>query len=217
MLSKLSKREKRLLYLLLCLAVAAGWICLLILPAFSRNIAMNNDVTTVLQKQQDMKNKQEKLEENQNKAQLLGEQAEELYQNQFTQDVNVENIDRFVTAVARNAGITPQSLSIGSPEIVTIKNYEELQAAVTVALPSAEGSEEKSSEADQSTGEKEYLLYRIIVAGNSTYDEFTRLADAYQNCKQLLVTNLAFVDGGNGTGAFTVQLGVYTLPARGVE
>lgn len=38
MASKLNRREKTLLYLLLCLAITAGTVCLLILPAVSRNI-----------------------------------------------------------------------------------------------------------------------------------------------------------------------------------
>ncbi len=42
MASKLNRREKTLLYLLLCLAITAGTVCLLILPAVSRNAEMRD-------------------------------------------------------------------------------------------------------------------------------------------------------------------------------
>ena len=62
MASKLNRREKTLLYLLLCLAITAGTVCLLILPAVSRNAEMRDALDAAETQKMEMEIRRNTLE-----------------------------------------------------------------------------------------------------------------------------------------------------------
>lgn len=112
MASKLSRREKGLLYLLLCIAITAGCVCLLILPAMSRNAALKDSLDTAEMQKMEMEIKKNTLEKHLARIEELNRTSDELYGSLFTEGMPSELYDAYLTGIALELGVTPTSLTI---------------------------------------------------------------------------------------------------------
>ena len=186
MTSKLTKREKVLLYLLLCLAILAGTVCLLVLPAVTR--------------------KQAALPKNQERLSSLEAEGDALYDQMFTAGDMPETLDLFVTGIALQAGVAPESLVIGSREYTPIQNY----AGDTASQDAS--SQTASSAASGSEDTPHIMLANIQISGSCDAAAYIRMTDAFASKKQLVIAESSFSEGGDGTPSqFHMTLEIYLL------
>ena len=205
MTSKLTKREKVLLYLLLCLAILAGTVCLLVLPAITRNSTMRNDLDAVVMEKQQAELKQAALSKNQERLASLEAEGESLYDQMFTDGDMPETLDLFVTGIALQAGVAPESLVIGSREYTPIQNY----AGDTA---SEDASSSASSAVSNSADEPHIMLANIQISGSCDAAAFIRMTDAFASKKQLIIAESSFSEGGEGSPSqFHMTLEIYLL------
>ena len=198
MFSKLTGREKKLLYVLLCLSILAGGLCLLIFPSIASNAEAGDSLNEIYTQQEQMKAAVNGLEKNQSLASELEETASGLYGELFTTKATPEELDSFVTSIAHGAGVSPTTLVISNVEEKQAKAYRDSTEAPQE--PGAEGTS--------------YTVAELTVSGSCGYDTFVKLVDAYQNHKQLLISNASFQRGQEGE-SFTIVLNAYLLPPRG--
>lgn len=112
MASKLNRREKTLLYLLLCLAITAGTVCLLILPAVSRNAEMRDTLDAAETQKMEMEIRRNTLEKTLARIEELEKEGDALYEGLFVEGIPSELYDAYLTSLALDLGITPTSLVI---------------------------------------------------------------------------------------------------------
>ena len=199
MASKLNRREKTLLYLLLCLAITAGTVCLLILPAVSRNAEMRD-----AGRGRNAKDGDGNPAEHPGKRPLPGsrswkKEGDALYEGLFVEGIPSELYDAYLTSLALDLGITPTSLVINP---------------VSAKTPAAYLPEEASPSA---SSDAKMAVRTFQIGGTASYDLFAALAAAYDAQPQLHISSAAFSRGrGQAPDEFVISLDVYAGIPPGV-
>ena len=161
MASKLNRREKTLLYLLLCLAITAGTVCLLILPAVSRNAEMRDALDAAETQKMEMEIRRNTLEKTLARIEELEKEGDALYEGLFVEGIPSELYDAYLTSLALDLGITPTSLVINP---------------VSAKTPAAYLPEEASPSA---SSDAKMAVRTFQIGGTASYDLFAALAAAY--------------------------------------
>ncbi len=164
MATKLSKREKVLLYVFLCLALTSALLFLLILPAAGRNLALSASRENMHFQLEEMKARMGQLEEKENRAAALKKETEALYADFFPSTVLPEELDALVTKTALEVGVAPQNL--------------------TMEMPGAAPAEE--------TGSGGGIVYPIVINGECGYGVFVNLADAFARQPKLVLKAMTY-------------------------
>ena len=97
MSGKLSKREKSLLYLLLCLSIVAGMVALLILPALNRNLEAQDTLSQLQTQQMEMQIQKDRLPGALETLDALDVRCSRLYATFFTARSTSEALDLYIT------------------------------------------------------------------------------------------------------------------------
>ena len=200
MASKLSKREKGLLYLLLCIAITAGCVCLLILPAMSRNAALKDSLDTAEMQKMEMEIKKNTLEKHLARIEELNRTSDELYGSLFTEGMPSERYDAYLTGIALELGVTPTSLTIHAA------SAEKPEIYAPAGTSSAAGGEEDA----EGTAVRTFQI-----GGSASYDAFAALVAAYDVQPQLHVSDAAYsYGGGDRPDEFMITLQIFMLESR---
>ena len=204
---KLTKREKMLLYLLFCLVIITGILFFFILPAMSRNVELSGQIDGIEIQLQEMQIMKDGLSDSLSSAADLEEKTNALYENLFTNDITDEALDVFVTQIALDAGISPQNLTINTPEFRGVGTY----------MGSTDTTDDTAAEQEDS--QVGSLVFNLLVNGECSYSSFVKLVDAYQSKPQLLIGAATFLQGSTAesAGTFSISLDVYTLPPHGTS
>lgn len=197
MASKLNRREKTLLYLLLCLAITAGTVCLLILPAVSRNAEMRDALDAAETQKMEMEIRRNTLERTLARIEELEKEGDALYEGLFVEGIPSELYDAYLTSLALDLGITPTSLVINP---------------VSAKTPAAYLPEEASPSA---SSDAKMAVRTFQIGGTASYDLFAALVAAYDAQPQLHISSAAFSRGrGQAPDEFVISLDVYMLEFR---
>ena len=197
MASKLNRREKTLLYLLLCLAITAGTVCLLILPAVSRNAEMRDALDAAETQKMEMEIRRNTLEKTLARIEELEKEGDALYEGLFVEGIPSELYDAYLTSLALDLGITPTSLVINP---------------VSAKTPAAYLPEEASPSA---SSDAKMAVRTFQIGGTASYDLFAALAAAYDAQPQLHISSASFSRGrGQAPDEFVISLDVYMLESR---
>lgn len=188
-MNRLSKREKRLIYLLLCLVITAGTFCLLVLPASSARSAAVEELETAKMEYREMQIKLDAGKELNSRRDSLKQQYDELYASLFHAADTEEAMEFYVTDIALSVGVTPDSLSIRTAERAAAQQFG---AAV----------QEKSA-TDEQMG---ILSITMDLSGRCTPAQFIALMNAYDSTSKLLVSTASFDEGTDGNGSFVLSV-----------
>lgn len=200
MAGKLTKREKTLLYLLLCLVITAGSICLLVLPALSRNSVLEDDLDNIRMQKQQMEIKRASLQKTLDHIAALEKEKSELYEDMFLTTDMTETLDAYVTLVAMSAGVRPSTLGIGAVEETIVQDYSPVEPAAG------------SASAKDEEGATKVMVAKLQITGTCTADDFERLADAFAAQKQLVISSASYEQSNNSdAGEFYLLLDIYLL------
>ena len=202
LMNKLTKREKVMLYILLCLVIVAGLVSLLILPAISRNASQKSGLDTLALEQQQLEIRRAALQNNLERIQQLESKADELYESLYDTRTMSEVLDLYITGVAVEAGVIPQNLSIGST----------LQKNIQFYMGDLATEETASSSGDV----LKLPVASVLISGSCSEAAFMRMTDAYARLSEILISNASFVKGSDEGQAdtFPISLEIYLIAAR---
>ncbi len=201
---KLTKREKMLLYLLFCLVIITGILFFFVLPAVSRNVELSGQIDGTEIQLKEMQIMKDGLSDSLSSVADLEEKTNALYENLFTNDITDEALDVFVTQIALDAGVSPQNLTINTPEFRGVSTYMDTT---------------DDTAAEQEDSQVGSIVFNLLVNGECSYNSFVKLVDAYQSKPQLLIGAATFLQGSTAesAGTFSISLDVYTLPPHGTS
>lgn len=203
-MNKLTKREKVLLYLLLCLVIVVGSVYLLIMPASERYSALQDEVDTL-----EMQQKQVDLKKNQIPALLervedLQVKCDALYENAFDITAAPEELDGYISIVTSYLGVTPDNLIIGTTEYKEPQKFAPLQ---------------KEDEAqDSKNDEEEGLPVAVMqISGSSALENFQAMLDGFSHDPSAHLTGASYNSNTDGSNSFLISLEFYLLPVMGAS
>ena len=203
---RLTKREKALIYLLLCLGIFVGGLCLAILPTLTARTDAEESLEALKMQKMEMQIKRDSLPRNQERLKDLQAEYDALYANLLPNTVTSEMLDILVTQTAIGCGISPQSLSI-------LGGGEAQISPFTGDASSGQAAAASEEQADI-TG-----LQRISITinGNCGYAAYVKLLDAFAAQGQLVIDNTSYSvnEETPEEGGFTLSLTFYLVPPRG--
>lgn len=197
---KLSRREKTLLYILFCLILIAGGIYFLVLPALSRTVEANSEAEALKTQMQQMQIINDSYESKLDSYNDLTKSTNAIYADYFLNTATDEELDSFITKIALSTGVSPQNLTINTPEFSPITPY---------------GAASEEEETEENT-KKQFgsLVTNLTVSGECSYTDFIKLIAAFESKSQLHIASASFQDGteAQSSPTFSIGLDVYTLP-----
>jgi hypothetical protein len=168
-LAQLSKRERKLLYFLLCFLIVFGAWYLLISPMLDKNTELNLEYQNTLLENS---NKLIELEQHKNAPELLKEQKKIFNKliKKYREVLTDEETEKLITTVILNNNMKPESLSLGELENVTIEDTEETSTQ----------SEDSTQTNEVTTSYLKQITVAVNVSGSTTQivntiEEFNQL------------------------------------------
>lgn len=210
MLSKLTRREKFLLYFLLCLIIVVGTVCLLILPTLTTNSELEQQLDEKQLQLQELQMKKATLSRTLERVEELDGSITKLYENLLTDSATSEQLDLFVTLAATGVGISPEVLSISGLGDMEVYSY---MADQPISTDTASAGE---TNPDSTQAENAILVpaATVQITGTCPYASYVRLMDVFTAKPQLLIESSSYSSGENGEGSFQLSLRFYLLPER---
>lgn len=123
-MNSLTKREKTLIYILICMIVFIGGLLLLVLPSFENYAsakAANVEAQTQLQLTKASMPDYSNLDENEKK---LKKELDEI-KKYFYNEMDKEDLDQIITQIAVEHNLTPVNLSMSEITEESVMNYED--------------------------------------------------------------------------------------------
>lgn len=201
-MNKLTKREKVLLYLLLCIVIVVGSVYLLILPASERYSALQDEVDTLEMQQKQVDNKKGQLSALLERVEDLQVKCDALYENAFDITAAPEELDGYISIVTSYLGVTPDNLIIGTTE------YKEPQKFGL--LP--EEDEAQGAENDEEEGLPVAVMQ---ISGSCGLENFQAMLDGFSHDPSAHLTGASYNSNTDGSNSFLISLEFYLLPVMG--
>lgn len=209
-MATLTKREKLLLYILLCIVIVVGGFYFLVSPALNRQLeareALNLKQTEQLQAEQAIATivrSKEALDKVQNEIKVL--------EGKYLSEADNEQIDTLITNLCIAHGLTPTQLSMTDRQALALPKYGE-SAEETAAAQGTEGSTQQSP----------VQVMSITIATKGNLSALTSLADAIKDIPYLQINAASASEPSGSTykdGALdiTVDFEVYLYEAGETE
>lgn len=199
----LSKREKVLLYILLCLALfVVGWY-LLVEPMMKSNKALNAEYLT-LQTQYDTNKRTMDAYGDLDAANEQVNSDITVNKGNFHESVTTEQVDKLFTTLVQKHGLVPVSLSL-----------EEAKGEKLTAYTKEQEKTETTTEATTETKEDTEAIVKVMVVKQvfSTNKLATNTSDYIEAIKKMAgvhVTSLSYSSEQGGTN-ITMEYKIYML------
>ena len=173
----LTKREKFMLYVLLCIIIFAGGVFWMLMPALEKHNSLKADYDTA---QLELQSAKASIIDYGDLDKKLKETSEELknIKNKFYEDMKKEDVDNLITSMTIEHGLTPVSLSIADADEEPIMSYTEYEL-----------QQKKSTNAKSNTQIKVYNV-NLSVSG-AIADVQTLIADV-RTTKSLKVSGVTY-------------------------
>ena len=201
-MNKLTKREKILLYLLLCLVIVVGSVYLLILPASERYSALQDEVDTLEMQQKQVDLKKGQLPALLERVEDLQVKCEALYENAFDITTAPEELDLYISILVSYLGVTPDNLIIGTTEYKDPQQFAPLQ--------------EDDEAQDPKTDEEEGLpVAAMQISGSCGLENFQAMLDGFSHDPSAHLAGASYNSNTDGSTSFVISLEFYLLPVMG--
>ena len=201
-MKKLTKREKVLLYLLLCLVIVVGSVYLLILPASERYSALQDEVDTLEMQQKQVDNKKSQIAALLERIEDLQVKCEALYENAFDITTAPEELDLYISTVASYLGVTPDNLIIGTTEYKDPEKFAPLR-------------EDDAAEDPENAEEDGLPVAAMQISGSCGLENFQAMLDGFTHDPSAHLTGASYNRNAGGNGSFLISLEFYLLPVMG--
>lgn len=121
---KLNKREKRLLYILLCVLLVVGGIFLVVLPAFEKNTSLKAKYKQAEQEMAALSNTDSNAAEAAKDTKSIHNKIKKL-NDSFYSSMQKEDLDAMLTQLVMDHGLTPVSLTIEDAKEEEVLSFTE--------------------------------------------------------------------------------------------
>lgn len=200
MTTKLTKREKVLLYILLIVIIITASVCLLILPGISKNADLAEEVSTLRMQKMEMESRISALDQKKAKVQELQQQYDELCEGLFTVGFAEEAVDAYIVAIAAKSNVIPDILTIENSAFAAPKSF--LSQSADSSTPPQEKDQVDTS----------VYIVNVTIGGSAAMSDFEALVNAYSNDSHIIVTSAYTTQSGSGNNSYSITLQLYLLP-----
>lgn len=121
---KLNKREKRLLYILLCVLLVVGGIFLVVLPAFEKNTSLKAKYKQAEQEMAALSNTDSNATAAAKDTKSIHNKIKKL-NDSFYSSMQKEDLDAMLTQLVMDHGLTPVSLTIEDAKEEEVLSFTE--------------------------------------------------------------------------------------------
>ena len=173
----LTKREKIMLYVLLCIIIFAGGVFWMLMPALEKHNSLKADYDTA---QLELQSANASIIDYGDLDKKLKETSEELknIKNKFYEDMKKEDVDNLITSMTIEHGLTPVSLSIADADEEPIMSYTEYEL-----------QQKKSTNAKSNTQIK---VYNVNLSVSGAIADVQTLIDDVRTTKSLKVSGVTY-------------------------
>lgn len=214
-MNKLSKREKVLLYILLCFLLCIGGIYLLILPALNRYGASATRYQELSHTQRIMQQTIAGLEETKQSIEVEREEAAS-EGDYFYSVMDNEEIDRMITDLVLKHSLTPVSFSMTQTEEKPLAAYEKEDSQSSSSASGSSASSSSAASSDQEQGPM-LLTNTVSMQFKGERDNVIELVDEISRLDSIMVTNVTMDNTGKADPPYTMTLELYMLESVDVE
>jgi hypothetical protein len=198
-LAQLSKRERKLLYFLLCFLIVFGAWYLLISPMLDKNTELNLEYQNTLLENS---NKLIELEQHKNAPELLKEQKKIFNKliKKYREVLTDEETEKLITTVILNNNMKPESLSLGELENVTIEDTEETSTQ----------SEDSTQTNEITTSYLKQITVAVNVSGSTT--QIVNTIEEFNQLDGVEITSFSYsteTEDDSATMSASINLVVY--------
>lgn len=201
---KLTKREKTLLYILLCVIVFVGGIFLLIMPAFQKSLTLENSYQTAKSKLQETKASVKNYDN-------LDQEIEEINQRlssitaKFYSTMEYEDVDKIVTELALNHYLEPTSLNIAEVKKEEVVNYKEFLAN---AAKKDDGSADANKEVDEDMA---LDVYNVTLTVDGNISNLQTLIDVANESRSMKINSVSYADQSDENKSMQITFKIFMI------
>lgn len=208
-MNTLTKREKTMLYILLCFLIVVGGVFGLLLPAMNYSSDMQQKVDEA-QMQQMLTSQTIMQAEQTQKAIVSAEAAWKAEKRYYKQPMQTEKVDSLVTALLLRHQLKIKSMTINPAEPAVIQKYDANASTVSGGTGTTSASSTASDEQKTASQVTECRVNTIVVGAisdlNAMIDEINKT-----NGLRILSINSGTAGTESGNTTFTIQMVVYML------
>ena len=208
-MNTLTKREKTMLYILLCFLIVVGGVFGLLLPAMNYSSDMQQKVDEA-QMQQMLTSQTIMQAEQTQKAIVSAEAAWKAEKRYYKQPMQTEKVDSLVTALLLRHQLKIKSMTINPAEPAVIQKYDANASTVSGGTRTTSASSTASDEQKPAGQVTECRVNTIVVGAisdlNAMIDEINKT-----NGLRILSINSGTAGTESGNTTFTIQMVVYML------
>lgn len=205
-MNSLSKREKTLIYILICMVVFIGGLLLLVLPTFenySTAKTANDDAKAQLQITKASMPDYSTLDENVTKLKKELNEVKKYFYN----EMDKEDLDQIITQIAVEHNLTPVNLSmseITSEEVMSYENYLASQAKETTTTD----NNNQNETAITKTTSKVYSV-SLLVEGNVL--DVQRLVNDANQTYSMKIASVQYSEQEEDVKQMTITFKIYMI------
>ena len=192
-MTKLSKREKVLLYILVCLVIIVGTVYFFIVPAWTQYTQTEQDLQTLQMQKQQLLFKAANLPVYQSEAEQISSQTQQLRNSLFSEGITPDTLDADVTQLTSLAGIQPENMTIQANEYKVPALYN-------------------PQEGNQENADAGVLVANLQISGTCSPEAFENLLDVLAQDTFSLVENATLSKEDDGRNSYHITLAFYLLP-----
>lgn len=206
-MKNLTKREKFLLYILLCVIIFVVGVFLLCIPAVNKYTDLSAQADTVNAQYQTLKASvvdysglEKKIKDAQNDYK---KQIEKFY---VANDMKPEDVDNLITSLAVSHGLTPTALNISeitSEEVINYSEYLEKQKK------EAEGNTEQSTAPVNEANSLK--VYNVSLKVKGTVSALQRLVNDANSSKSLQIESVNYSEQEDEDKDMTVTFKLFMI------
>ncbi|MEG0328791.1 MAG: hypothetical protein RR624_00030 [Longicatena sp.] len=202
---KLTKREKTLLYILLCMVIFVGGAFLLVMPALEKNNTLKAEY------------EMQKIELQSTKASVVDykdldksikETSAKLVEveGKFYKIMKNEDVDNLITSLTIAHGLTPASLQISEvveEEVMSYKDY----------LKTLEKKDEKAQSEPAKKDNKENMMkvYNVSLNVTGTIGNLQKMVDAANQSKTMKISAVSYSNQSEADKAMTITFKIFMI------
>ena len=193
---KLNKREKRLLYILLCVLLVVGGIFLVVLPAFEKNTSLKVEYKQAEQEMAALSNTDSNAMEAAKDTKSIHNKIKKL-NDSFYSSMQKEDLDAMLTQLVMDHGLTPVSLTIEDAKEEEVLSF----------------TEQKQKNKDSKNPAEVYRMqvYNAEMQVSGDVLKLQQLVDTANSSKSMKVSALSFTEQNQEQKTMRVTFKVFMV------
>lgn len=197
---KLTKREKVLLYILLCMVIFIGGAFLLVMPTMEKNNTLKNEKIAAQMDLDTTRASKIEYPNLENEIKVTSKELKEIKDKMYG-SLKKEDIDALITEMAVNHALVPVSLSISEQTKEDVVNYE----AYKKALETTSNSNEKEKK-DTALTMKVFNINLVVKGSVANLQDLVN--DANQS-KSLKISSVTYTEQSEEDKSMTIAFKLF--------